>query len=203
MTQKREIEIKLRVANLGAMRAQLRTLGAKLGKRVHEYNFLFDTAEQRLRRTDKLLRLRLNEGAGLLTFKGRSLASPKGRAGRYKVRAEVEFAVADAVAAAAVLSQLGYHPTFQYEKYRTDIRVPGPGSVQVVLDETPIGAFLEVEGPPRAIDRVARKLGYRTADYETRSYLALYAEDCRRREAPMTDFLFASRKKRRKRSVSR
>lgn len=47
------------------------------------------------------------------------------------------------------------------------------------LDRTPIGTFLELEGPRRWIDRIASHLGYTPADYITRSYAALYFEHCR------------------------
>lgn len=46
------------------------------------------------------------------------------------------------------------------------------------LDETPIGVFLELEGPKRVIDRAANKLGYAKSDYLTVSYLELYGSDC-------------------------
>ena len=66
-----------------------------------------------------------------------------------------------------------------------------PGSTKwakdlvIELDETPLGTFLELEGPAEAIDRVAHELGYSKKDYIVKSYLALYLEDCRRRgEAP-------------------
>jgi len=50
-----------------------------------------------------------------------------------------------------------------------------------MLDETPIGTYLELEGPGRWIDRTARQLGYRPEDYITQSYVALLVERCRRR----------------------
>jgi adenylate cyclase class 2 len=203
MTQKKEIEIKLRVTDLRALRARLRALRARQGRRVHEYNVLFDTPEQRLRRADQLLRLRLNDGAGVLTWKGKSLPAPGGRAGKYKVRSEVEFQVSDPWAAAAVLHALGYQPAFRYEKFRTEVLLPALAGAHVCLDETPLGAFLEIEGQPAAIDRAARRLGYAPEAYETRSYLALYAEHCRRQGLPLGDFVFARRKKLKKTSVWR
>jgi adenylate cyclase, class 2 len=54
-----EIEIKLRVADLAALRRRLRALGARPGPRFHEINVLFDTPDQSLRRREMLLRLRV------------------------------------------------------------------------------------------------------------------------------------------------
>jgi adenylate cyclase class 2 len=52
----------------------------------------------------------------------------------------------------------------------------------VTLDETPIGDFLELEGPSDWIDRTARDLGFSTSDYITSSYITLYMEFCKNRQ---------------------
>ena len=44
----------------------------------------------------------------------------------------------------------------------------------MVYDETPIGNYLELEGPKGWIDAVAAQLGYRRQDYITESYVRLY-----------------------------
>ncbi|MGH9649003.1 MAG: hypothetical protein ACRD3I_00870, partial [Terriglobales bacterium] len=48
------------------------------------------------------------------------------------------------------------------------------GRGHVVLDETPIGNLAEIEGAPRWIDRIAKKLGVAPADYITASYVTLF-----------------------------
>ena len=203
-----EIEVKVRVADLAALRQRLRKLRARVGKRVWEQNVLFDTPEGRLRRRDELLRLRTNDGAGVVTFKGRSLgkkalAGASGRKAKYKVRRELEFAVSDARAAAELLRGLGFGESFRYEKYRTELRLPGWKRAHVYLDETPMGTFLEIEGAPRAIDRAARQLGVTPGEYETRSYMALWAEHCRKRGLAAGDFVFPRKKKSRRGAVLR
>ena len=196
-----EIEVKLRVADLAALKKLLRARHARWGKRVHECNVLFDTPQGRFRRRDELVRLRTNDGAGILTFKGRARPRPKGRKGRCKIRHETEFAVSNPRAAASFLSGLGLVESFRYEKYRTELRVSAVLKAHVYLDETPIGAFVEIEGAPAAIDRAARLLGYQPADYITESYLALYARHCRVHGRAMGDLVFALRKKSRNTSV--
>jgi adenylate cyclase class 2 len=114
---------------------------------------------------------------------------------RYKVREEAEFIVGDPRAFLAVAGPAGMRPSFRYEKYRTSYSVPGAGGVHVEFDETPVGVFLELEGPRRAIDRMARRLGYSAADYITRSYAALHFEGCRRRGQRAGDMVFGARKK--------
>ena len=84
---------------------------------------------------------------------------------------------------------------FRYEKIRTSYRISGARGVHLDLDETPCGVFVELEGPRRAIDRLARRLGYRPEDYITLSYAALHFEDCRRRGVRAGDMVFVWGKK--------
>ena len=44
----------------------------------------------------------------------------------------------------------------------------------MVVDETPIGDFLEVEGEAEGIHRVAAELGFSRSEYVTDSYVALF-----------------------------
>lgn len=64
----------------------------------------------------------------------------------------------------------------------------------IEVDETPIGAFVELEGPSAAIDRAAQELGFDKRDYIVKNYLALYVEDCRRQGKEPKDMVFASKK---------
>ena len=68
-------------------------------------------------------------------------------------------------------------PCFRYEKFRTTYRLPGIRNLKVEVDETPIGLFLELEGPGREIDRAAARLGFGPAEYITKSYGALFMEE--------------------------
>jgi adenylate cyclase, class 2 len=186
---KLEIEIKLRLG--GKLVKMRRTLG-KLGFRVTqpralESNILFDNPKRSLRKHGKLIRVRLTGGHRMLTFKGPS------QAGRYKKRQEIEFDLPDGARLDAIFGHLGFHPVFRYEKYRAEYSKPR-GLGKVLLDETPIGNFLELEGPPRWIDRTARLLGFSHADYITRSYGYLYLAFCRERRIRPKDMLFKDRR---------
>ena len=95
----------------------------------------------------------------------------KAAAGRHKVRVELETPVENGEQMDAILRALGFVPTFRYEKYRA-VWSGGPG--HVVVDETPIGVFGEIEGPVRWIDRTAQALGIMSADYITQTYADLF-----------------------------
>ena len=80
------------------------------------------------------------------------------------MREEIELEVADAAVLAKIFEGLGMRGWFRYEKYRTTFRsarcVSWAKGLLIELDETPIGTFVELEGPPAAIDRAAQELGY-------------------------------------------
>lgn len=170
-----EVEIKLRLASVAEGRLRLRKAGFRVVKRrVFEQNVIFDVQEQTLRRRGVVLRLRTAGARSLVTFKG------PGEPGKHKIRQEIEFELKQGGAPrlVQVLEALGYYPAFRYEKYRTEYILPtGAGvapSGRAMLDETPVGVFLELEGPPRWIDRTARRLGFREADYITATYAGLH-----------------------------
>jgi hypothetical protein len=62
----------------------------------------------------------------------------------------------------------------------------------IEIDETPIGVFVELEGPAKSIDRAAKLLGYSRRDYIVTNYLSLYLEECRRRGKKPRNMVFQS-----------
>jgi adenylate cyclase class 2 len=173
--ENREIEIKLRAPNPSAAAELLTTHGFTLSKpRVFERNSVFDTPAQDLRASKRLLRVREAGGECKLTFKGEP------EPGRYKSREELELDLGDASTFEQILARLGYQRSFAYEKYRTEFQDEKADGV-ATLDETPIGTFLELEGPAAWIDETAARLGFAESDYITASYGTLYLDWCRER----------------------
>ena len=93
----------------------------------------------------------------------------------------------------AILERLGYRPSFEYQKYRTEYRRPGSRGL-ILVDETPVGDYLELEGPPRWIDRTALELGFRPEDYILDSYGGLYLAWCREKGMEPGHMVFAEKK---------
>ncbi len=182
-----EIEIKLAVASAAEGAARLERTGfAPLHERAFEANSVFDTASLELIHSGRLLRLREFRGEALLTYKGPPEPGP------HKKRPEIETRVDDGAAMQALLEALGYRVVFRYEKYRTAYgRANEPG--HACLDETPIGCYLELEGPPEWIDAAAAGLGFRAEDYITLSYGALYREHCQRQGVEPGHMVFPGR----------
>jgi adenylate cyclase, class 2 len=165
----REIETKFRVTDRAGLEARLRTFGATPGAMEAEFNVLFDDAAQGLKAKGCALRVRTVNGRGLLTFKG-----PAEVVGGVKSRVEWESAVASPEAVAGVLAALGYRPWFRYEKRRTTWRFEDPARPVVVVDETPLGLFAEIEGTDAAVRALAAALGAAEGDLIGESYVALW-----------------------------
>jgi|SRR5208337_1819661 len=196
MKHRRETEIKLLARDRKQVGKRLSQLGFKVLEARHfESNYLFDFPDLRLRRSGCLLRLRFAGREDLLTFKG-----PPLRTRRYGSRREIETRVEDGVLLREVLKNLGLKQVFVYEKYRTTYaagnRADFHGLPQVAYDETPVGNYLELEGPEKWIDKVATRLGYSPQDYITSTYLALYFQRCREEGKKPGLMVFKGRKSR-------
>jgi adenylate cyclase, class 2 len=162
-----ETEVKLRLADPAPVRSALARLGAERKRERHfEDNVLFDDATGALRASSSLLRLRTTEAGGTLTFKG-----PRSVREGLKSRLELESAVAAPAMVCAILEALGFRARFRYQKFREVWTLLGQ---EVVVDETPIGTFLEIEGEAAGIHEVARALGFSPADYVSDSYVSLF-----------------------------
>ena len=186
----RETEIKLRLGDPVSLKRRLASLGFSVAKRrVLEINTVFDTPDSVLLRQRKLLRLRQAGSARTIAFKGPPEAGP------YKSREEVESGFSDGRAMRLILERLGYEPVFRYEKYRTEYSRPDKAGL-AMLDETPIGNFLELEGSPRWIESTARALGHSPADHITASYRALYVAHCQANGVKPADMVFRRLRKR-------
>jgi adenylate cyclase class 2 len=164
----REIEIKFQVDHLRALNRKLQASGFRLvTRRTHEMNTLYDLPGDVLRSRKELLRLRKYGAKWTLTHKA------KGKIGRHASRQELETSIGDGPKMDSILRALGYTPSFRYEKFRAEWT---DAKGQVVVDETPIGNFCEIEGPPRWIDATAKKLEVKPADYITKNYTTLFSD---------------------------
>lgn len=182
-----ETEVKIRLSNSAGMAGRLTKAGLTLSvQRQFEANTLYDTKKQELRHQGMILRLRQVGPKNVVTWKG------PGTPGRHKSRAELETKVDSLEVLSQILEQLGYAPSFRYEKFRTEFSDPANPAGTVTLDETPIGDFLELEGPGDWIDQTAKSLGFSEEDYLLESYGRLYLADCERRGLQPGNMVFAS-----------
>jgi adenylate cyclase, class 2 len=210
----RETEIKLRIPNPKSFLRLLKKLGAKpVSLRVHEHNLIFDTPDGGLAKHGQLLRIRTETPVGkkrpskklspriILTFKSppdQLAIAPAAPHGRHKVREELETVLTDASALQKIFEGLGLRGWFRYEKFRTAFRLPlrlkWAKDLLIDFDETPIGTFIELEGPPDAIDQAAQLLHFSPRDYVLKNYLLLYLDDCKRQSLQPSHMLFPNAK---------
>ena len=169
MPSDREVEIKFRIDDIDALTRGLQTAGFRLiTPRTHEMNTLYDQPGGKLRRRGGLLRLRQYGPRWTVTYKDRSAP----QSGRHKSRREIETQVENGDALGKVLEAIGFSPSFRYEKYRSEW---SDSTGHVVIDETPIGNFGEIEGQPEWIDATARQLNIAVKSYLKESYAELFA----------------------------
>lgn len=162
-----ELEIKLYLADLPALKGKLEISGAKLIEaRLHEINLRFDLPDGELTRKAQVLRLR-QDTAARMTYKG-----PGETIDGVHARREIEFTVGDFQSAQLLLESLGYQVSLMYEKYRTTYSL---GGLQVTLDEMPYGNFSEIEGTDTsAIHHAAMKLDLSWEARILESYTTLF-----------------------------
>ena len=177
-----EIEIKFRVDDVRELTRRLRAAKFRqVTPRTHETNTLYDLPGQPLRKRGELLRLRKYGNSWLLTHKAKSTVA------RHKTRVETQTAIADGEQFAKILLALGFLPSFCYEKFRAEW---SDGTGHVVLDETPIGFYGEIEGSASWIDQTARRLEIDLQSYITESYAELFFGWKKRTRSPAKEMTF-------------
>lgn len=180
-----EVEVKIAFDAIEPLIQRIERLGAaRIHPRTLEDNVLLDSENGRLRDSGSMLRVRQYGGRGYLTFKAPA-PGPEG----YKVRSEIETEILDPEQCLRILESAGLRRVWRYMKYRTIYQM---NDLKLLVDETPIGNFLELEGPRERIDEFAGRLGKSAADYIPMSYRALQEQWCKTHSRPLDDMIFAT-----------
>lgn len=186
MSSSHEVEIKFRIADAESLAARLRQLGfQQITPRTHEMNTLYDLPGHLLRNRGDVLRMRKYGEVWVLTHKTKSQKQD----GPHKTRVETETRIDNGEKMEAILRALQFEPSFRYEKFRAEWK---GGSGHVVIDETPIGTYGEIEGPPEWIDAVARDLQIDRKDYITETYAGLFNSWKRQNQSAAQEMTFAA-----------
>ncbi len=163
-----EIEKKYRLTNKLriAIERRLRELGVSSRPVEFEENTLYHGG--RIDVGGCALRLRRVGARAILTFKQRI---PTKSSIKHQLEEETE--VANAEAAHAILTALGFRPALFYEKRRTRWRM---GRAEIVIDELPFGLFMEIEAAEKEIARVEALLGIKDLPAVIETYPTLTAK---------------------------
>jgi len=178
-----EVEVKIRVDDPSRWQPALEEHFELVAARHFEDNFLLDWPDKRIGAGGCTLRVRILEGRGLLTFKG-----PVVPGLAVKSRPERQVDVSDGAALIEIFESLGLRAQFRYQKYRTVYR---RGACFVMVDETPIGTFFEIEGEVEEIRNLTALLGFSEEQWLRDSYRELYQTEARRNGVPARDMIFA------------
>ena len=171
-----EIEVKAKIDNVEEIKEKILVSGGILISKNLIKDFSLDFEDGRLQKRDCVLRVRVFEnGGGILTFKG-----PRKAGEQYKVREELEVRVDDGINVVKIFERLGFRVTFRADRIR-EIYEFKDEKVRVMLDVFPeIGAFIEVEGNKRGIEKVIKKLRMKREEF-TALTLHHYIEDYKNR----------------------
>ncbi len=188
-----EREIKLRYTTCNEARVAVNGLeGSPFRDRRLQDDYLLDLPNGELQHQGCALRVRIEKSDSTntstyetttVTFKGPPLPDVM------KVREELETTVGNGKLFLRILVKAGWNVWFRYQKYREEFK---RDDVVIAIDETPVGAFVELEGSELTIRSLASALGRTTDDYIIASYRQLYVEHCTNTNKPIENMVFNS-----------
>ena len=181
----REIEVKFAISSVEEILRVVLEKGAVCEQEtLFERNLRWDSTDETLTKTHQVLRLRDNGGVSVLTYKS-GKQNEKGLADRE----EIETVVSNFENTRLILERLGYKIVFIYEKYRSIYRL---NDTELFLDHTPIGDYIEIEGPDgEAIRRSAELLGLNWEDRISKGYMNLFSKWKKQTGYPGRDMIFS------------
>jgi len=173
-----ELEAKFKVESHDGVRRRLIEIDADCVSKGLECNIIYDLPGESPDLRGCGLRVRTvhfesahRSDRATLTFKGPIVPGP------LKQREELEVAVSDGPACAAIVERLGYAILLRFEKRRERWST---GDCFVELDTLPhLGVFVEIEGPDEsAIRSVQERIGLASASHIQTSYVGMLLAHC-------------------------
>jgi len=161
-----EIEVKFYLDDIKPIQNYLVDLGAVHKGRFFESNIRFEDKNNKLLKSQSLLRLR-KDAKTTLTYKSK----PPFENNEFKIHQELEVEVNDIKKMNLILESLGFHQEQIYEKWRETFIIQ---KTIVCIDQMPFGDFLEIEGEMKDIKDLADTMAL---DWEKRillNYIELF-----------------------------
>ncbi len=152
-----ETEIKILEIDIKKIESKLKKLGAKqTHKGLVTINF-FDFKDEKISKSKSFLRLRKYGNIVEITHK-----TKRNNKGKFKIREETETKVSDFESTKKIFKKIGLICINECEKLRTSYTLD---KVKIELDQHPkIPAYMEIEGNPKDIEKMIKKLGYKMDD---------------------------------------
>jgi len=178
-----EIEVKFLAADTETVRAAIIALGGESLGRHFEHNTRYDDDHGSLLNNKHLLRLR-KANQTVLTYKMPTVVTGLDD---FKVYREMEVVVSNFETMDHIIKTLGYSPRQIYEKWREAFDLP---DAQIVMDTLPFGEFIEIEGAPEAVRKIAGQLGFNWDKRILHTYLEIFAMLRKERSLDFTNLTF-------------
>lgn len=136
-----EVKLALGAADAAALRARIAALAAAPAATHHQIDTYLAHPGRDFRGSDEALRLRSEDGALRVTYKGPRLDPPR------KTREEIEFALGtDHATASTLLERLGFRAAAEVRKTRLEWTLHDGYAVTVCIDEVDgLGTYCEIE----------------------------------------------------------
>jgi adenylate cyclase class 2 len=177
-----EIEVKFHLPEVDSTRERILAMGATCCGRLLETNIRFEDGAKSLKARGMLLRLRKDDQI-TLTFKSPAAQPDKD----FKINRELEIKVDDFDACHAILEGLGFHREQVYEKWRETFALR---DTKLLIDTTPFGVMLEIEGQKPDIRNIAQQLGLKWEERILLNYLEIFEIVRRKEDLPFNDMTF-------------
>lgn len=133
-----EIELKVKVSDLGQVRDRLAKKEAGFIGKVHEHDIYYNAPHRDFGVTDEAMRVRYTNKHAVVTYKGAKI--PKSG---LKAREELNTGVESGVVFETLLTRLGFVKTAEVNKWRENYRY---GNAMISLDTVDeLGTFVEIE----------------------------------------------------------
>lgn len=177
-----EIEVKFHIPEVGSLRDRFISMGAISHGRFFETNIRFEDETRSLKTRGMLLRLRKDKQI-TLTYK-----APAPQSGNeFKIQHELEVRIDDFDTCRGILEGLGFHQEQIYEKWRETFVLQ---DTKLLIDTTPYGELLEIEGQKSDIRNIAQRLGLEWEKRILLNYLEIFELIRREEKLPFNDMTF-------------
>jgi len=167
-----EIEVKFEISNIRKIQQGLKKIGAKKISKVLQQDISFDDENETFMKQDKLLRVRKEGDNVILAFKS------KKKKARFKEAEEIEIKVSDFKKTKGILKRIGFYPMGEFRKTRErwDFK-----NSEILIDQTALGNFLEIEGTKKEIEEIIKLLELDSKKRSSKTYHELYKEYCKKK----------------------
>jgi len=174
-----EVEYKFKVKDKKALVALLDKKARKKKKKEYQKMVIFDNPQGLMQKNDGRVRISTlgMTGNRILTYK--KPIKSENRAKR-EIEYEIKFTNRSGQIE-KILEAMELATTTSYERYRTEWQIK---NVHITLDEYPYSDFVEIEGPKRKIEEIARKLGFDPKEGLTKPVDTLFQEWRKERDLP-------------------